>query len=513
MLTKSKIRNSILLVFGILLLINLIGNKFFFRLDFTADQRYSLSKATKAILSSLDEPITVTAYFSKNLPPNIEKVRQDFRDLLVEYASYSGGNVVYEFKNPSENQQTEMKAQQDGIRPIMINVRERDQMKQQRAYLGAVIQLGEKKEVIPFIQPGAAMEYDLSSNIKKLAVKNKPQIAILQGNGEPKLSALPQLMNQLSILYDVKPFQFSDSTRQVPPQYKTLVVIAPKDSVPPVYFKYLDNFLARGGRLLLALNTVEGDLQKGMGKEIHTGFADWLKDKGIEVEKNFVVDASCSNVMVQQKQGMFVMNTPVKFPYLPIITNFVKHPITEGLESVILPFASSIKILPRDSSVVIQPVAFTSERAGLETPPLYFQVMKNWTQADFNLSSLPVAVTVEGKIAGNVKTKMVVFSDGDFAVNGEGQKPQQLGEDNVSLMSNAIDWLSDDTGLIELRTKGVTSRPLDASLEDSTKTLLKYLNFLLPILLVILYGFFRFQQRRKLRNKIMNTSYVPENKQ
>jgi ABC-type uncharacterized transport system involved in gliding motility auxiliary subunit len=80
-------------------------------------------------------------------------------------------------------------------------------------------------------------------------------------------------------------------------------------------------------------------------------------------------------------------------------------------------------------------------------------------------------------------------------------------------MSNAVDWLSDDTGLIELRTKGVTSRPLDASLEDSTKTLLKYLNFLLPIILIILYGIFRFQYKKKIRNQIMATEYVPESKQ
>ncbi|MCZ7612722.1 MAG: hypothetical protein M5T52_04040 [Ignavibacteriaceae bacterium] len=88
----------------------------------------------------------------------------------------------------------------------------------------------------------------------------------------------------------------------------------------------------------------------------------------------------------------------------------------------------------------------------------------------------------------------------------------ELSEDNISLMSNAIDWLSDDTGLIELRTKGVTSRPLDPSLEDGTKTLLKYLNFLLPIVLIIVYGVIRFQIKRKKRNELMNTEYVSESK-
>ena len=194
MLTRKKVRTSILLVLGILLLVNLIASRFFFRLDYTADQRYTLSNATKDILNQLGEPVTISAYFSEDLPPNVEQVRQDFRDMLIEYSSNSDGLIVYEFINPSENQESEMKAQQSGIQPIMINVRERDQMKQQRAYLGALVQMGDRKEVIPFIQPGAAMEYALSTNIKKLSVKDKPTIALLQGHGEASLSTIPQLI-------------------------------------------------------------------------------------------------------------------------------------------------------------------------------------------------------------------------------------------------------------------------------------------------------------------------------
>ena len=511
MLTRKKVRTSILLVLGILFLVNLIASRFFFRLDYTADQRYTLSNATKDILNQLSEPVTISAYFSEDLPPNVEQVRQDFRDMLIEYSSNSDGLIVYEFINPSENQESETKAQQSGIQPIMINVRERDQMKQQRAYLGALVQMGDRKEVIPFIQPGAAMEYALSTNIKKLSVKDKPTVALLQGHGEASLATIPQLNNQLSILYSVQPLEFSDTTG-VPFQYKTLVVIAPKDTVPQFHFNYLDEFLNRGGRLLVALNTVAGDFNTGMGNKVYTGFETWLKQKGIEVEENFVIDASCSNIMVRQQQGQFMMNTPVQFPYLPAITNFTEHPITDGIESVVLIFASPIRFTTTDTSVVMFPLAVTSEKSGIQNPPLAFDVMKQWTLSDFTLSSLPVAALVEGKVPGTSGYKMVVFSDGDFAVNGEGQNAQQLSEDNISFMANAIDWLSDDTGLIELRTKGVTARPLDASLEDGTKTLLKYLNFLLPLALVIIYGIFRFQLKRKKRNELMNTEYVSESK-
>ncbi|MCW8850789.1 MAG: Gldg family protein [Melioribacteraceae bacterium] len=507
MLTKRKVQTTLFLIIAILVLVNVLSTRYFFRIDLTEDQRYSLSEATTDILENLDEPVTVTSYFSENLPPDVEKVRQDFKDLLIEYSNRSDGNVVYEFINPNEDQETEMKAQQSGISPIMINVRDKDQLKQQKAYLGALVQMGENKETIPFIQPGAAMEYSLSTAIKKISVNEKPVLGLLQGNGEPTLAALQQLNMQLNVMYDVRPFSFSD-TSGVPADYNTLAIIAPTDSIIDRDFAYLDQFIARGGRLLLAINNVKGNFQTASGELVKTGYSNWLSKYGITIEDNFVLDANCSSVMVQQQQGMFRMNTPVSFPYLPIISSFTDHPITKGLESVVFPFASSINITPKDTSISYVTIAATSEKSSMETLPLYFNISKQWGNSDFTMSSIPVGVAMEGNISGNNYSKMVVFSDGDFAVNGEGQGAQQLQPDNVSLMSNAIDWLSDDTGLIELRTKGVTSRPLDAQLEDGTKMLVKYANFLVPIGLIILFGVIRFQYKKKIRNIIKSTDYV-----
>jgi len=454
----------------------------------------------------MNDPVTITAYFSEDLPPDVAKVRQEFKELLVEYANYSDGQIVYEFVNPNESQETEVSAQQNGIRPVMINVRERDQVKQQRAYLGAILQMGERKETIPLIQPGSAMEYALSSNIKKISLVDKPKIGFLQGNGEPGLSSLPQLTQELSVMYEVDTTSFSMSG--IPSDINTLVIIAPKDTIPNFYFRQLDDFLKRSGRLLIALNRVEGNMQTAYGEAVYCGLSDWLKEKGIEIENNFVIDVNCSNVMVRQQQGMFVMNTPVEFPYLPIVTTFADHPITKGLEAVVFPFVSPIKFSQSDTSIHITLLATTSEKSGIQNVPVYFDISKRWSSNDFNLSSIPIAAALEGNLFGNTYSKMVVFSDGDFAVNGEGQQAQQLQPDNISLMVNAIDWLSDDTGLTTLRTKEVTSRTLDAQLEDGIKTLVKYLNFCLPILLIIAYGVFRFQLRKKLKHKLMSIDYV-----
>lgn len=502
MLTKRKIQISIAFVIGIVVLVNFISDKYFIRLDFTADQRYSLSDATKNILEDLYNPVTVTAYFSENLPPDIAKVRRDFRDLLVEYSTRSGGNLVYEFVNPGDDQQKLMEAQQNGISPLMINVREKDQMKQQRAFLGAVIQMGDRKEAIPFVRPGAAMEYELSSAIKKLSVVNKPKIALLQGYDEPTLGEIAQAHNKLQVMYDVETYRITDTTL-IPSSYEALMIIAPMDSIPQSHLNQLDNYLNNGGKLLLALNRVDGDLQNARGVEINTGLESWLSRKGITVENKFLIDINCSNIMVQQQQAGFIMNTPVRFPYLPIISNFSDHPITEGLEQVLFPFASPLSFNQQDTSVYITPLAFSSNKSGTQGSTVFFDVMKQWSQSDFNLSNLPVAASLEKE-----DMRIVVFGDGDFIINGSGQNQQQLNEDNVNIFVNAIDWLADDTGLIQLRTKGVTGRPIDQSIEEGTKTLLKYINFLLPIIAIIAYGVFRFQLKRKLKNKLMNVDYA-----
>src|SRR6185369_16463465 len=151
MRTKKSLLNFILLTIGILVLVNVLSDSYFFRFDFTADKRYTLSNATKDVLKAVKQPITVKAYFSENLPPDIAKTKRDFKDLLIEYASRSKGKVVYEFINPNEKEEVEKQAMQSGIQPVMINVREKDQVKQQKAYLGAAVQMGEKTEVIPFM--------------------------------------------------------------------------------------------------------------------------------------------------------------------------------------------------------------------------------------------------------------------------------------------------------------------------------------------------------------------------
>ena len=503
---RSKVITQLLIFIGILVVLNMISEQIFLRLDFTADKRYTLSNATKDILQDLDDVITVTAYFTEDMPPQLEKSRDDFEDLLIEYENRSGGNIVYEFINPNENEAEEQKAQQKGISPVMVNVTEKDQVKQLRAYLGAVLQMGEKTEIIPMIQPGAGMEYSLTTSIKKISVLDKPRVAFLQGHGEPPLNASVQVLQQLSVLYDVEPYTITD-TADIPAYFKTIAIVNPTDTFPQADFAKLDKYLSTGGSIYLAYSNLQTDLQSQYLNALpDIGIMGWLADKGITMNNQYVIDANCGAVTVRQQNGMFIMNRQIEFPYFPILSKFSEHPAAKGLEGVIMPFVSSISFLPKDSTVNIQPLVFSSENSGVVNTPVFIDIQKQWAESDFNAPSQVVAIAAEGPLSGAANSKMVVIANGAFAVNGEGQQQQQVNQDNVNLASNSIDWLSDDTGLIDLRTKGVTSRPLE-QIDDTKRNLYKYGNVALPILLMIGIAIYRRQRFARKRQSWIQGNY------
>ncbi|MBC8321739.1 MAG: Gldg family protein [Bacteroidetes bacterium] len=500
---KSYTTSALLLIVSFIVIV-IISEKYFVRLDLSEGGQYSLSDATKKILKNLDTPVTVTAYFTKDLPPDLDKVKRNFKDMLIEYNSLSDGNVVFKFENPNENKEVETDALSAGVQPVLFKARDKDEVKQQKVFMGAVLLFDNKKEIIPFINPEGSIEYALTTAIKKLTVTNKALIGFVQGQGEPPLTAYQQVKADLDVLYNVKEVYLSDTVRNIN-KFQTLVISAPTQLFNYEAIEVLDSYISNGGNLFVAFNRMSGNLQTLQGESNETGFEIWLANKGLLVDSLFLVDANCGSVNVSQQTGRFNMTTPVKFPFLPAITNFADFPVTKGLEQIMLGFPSPIRYVG-DTTTKYTPLAMSSKNSGLLSLPVVFNVQKNWTVVDFQSGEQVVAAMLECNYDNN-EAKIIVVSSGDFAVNGTGQRPRQLQPDNVSLMVNSIDWLSDDTGLIDLRTKTITSRPID-QISDSKKVFIKWLNFLLPVLLVIIYGFIRIQMRRNQRMKRMHEGYV-----
>jgi gliding-associated putative ABC transporter substrate-binding component GldG len=508
MRTKTSLLYTLLLVAAIIIVVNILSNRFFVRLDVTEDQRYSLSPATKNILRSLDEPVTVTAYFSENLPPELSNLKRDFKNMLTEFSNISKGMVVYEFIDPSKDETTEQQVQQKGIIQRPIQGREKDQIKFQIVYQGAEVQMGNNSEVISIIQSVQGMEYALTSSIKKLSVQEKPLIGILQGHGETPFNQLGHLLHGLSVLYDVLPVTLTDSTAELN-HFEALAVIAPVDSFQAGELAQLDEFLASGKGVFIALNRVDIDLNtEQTGRSINTALETWLAQKGIMVNENFVLDINNVPIGIQQQTmtpfGPGMVTRQIPFPFFPLVNNFADHPITAGLENVFFRFVSSIS-WAGDSANIFTPIVKTSGKAGTQSAGAWMNFMKDWDENDFPLSNITLAAAIEGPIIGQSISKLVVVADADIfePVSQRGPNP-----DNVYLAVNAIDWISDDTGLIELRTKGASSRPISGDLSDGKRAFLKYFNFLFPIILIILVGIVRFQIRRNQRMKRMEVGYV-----
>ncbi len=488
---------SLLLLAGIILALNVLVQPFLLRLDFTEGGQYTLGKATKNILKNLDDQVTVTAYFSGGLPPDIGKVRRDFQDLLVEFAAASKGKLDFVFVEPQTDAQKQ-EAANLGIQPLTINVREKDQVKQQQAFLGAVIRTKDDMEVIPFVEPGASMEYNLSSSIKKLSAREKPTVGFITGHGEPSLNEISEAVQLLSRLYDVTVIDFF-STPDIPDSVKVAVMLAPKQPLPAEHFDALDRYLAKGGQLITGVNRVEVDMQTAMANALPTGLEAWLLSKGLEIDTALVIDVQCGAVSVPQSLGMIQFNTQVKFPYLPLVNSFADHPAVRGLEQVLFPYVSPLRFVGNPSGPIrFEPLVFSSTKTGIQKTPLTLQVVeKKWTEADFPLQGLILGGVLSGPLSGDKSTRMLVFGDGDFPLSG--QQGRAMSPDNVNLLVNVIDWMGDDSGLMELRTKTVESRPLKAEylLEEShgKRQTIKWLNVALPVILTIITGIY-FQQRQ-----------------
>jgi gliding-associated putative ABC transporter substrate-binding component GldG len=513
-LTQKTVSIRLILILGILIVLNLLIYRVYFRLDFTKDQRYTLNPVTKELLSNLEAPVTIRAFISRDLPPDQARITQDFTDLLNEFESNGGGLVTYETFDPSEEENAPqpgpmgMNQQQQQYPGFVVGVREKDKVSQQIAYRGATILYKGQEDMVPVVNEQMNMEYELVKSIKKLTTAEKPKVGLIQGHGEPGQEQLAEAFQELGVLYEPDTLTLDNPQRWA--EFKTLLLIGPKDSLPAEHLTQLDRFLQGGGRLFVGINAVDGDLQQQTGKLVNTGLTEWLQGKGVRVEKAFLTDNQCGAISVQQRQGFFNMVRQVEFRYFPILQNYADHPITQGLGPMLLPFASPLNVVVADSGLQSGVLAYSSELAGKMPAPMRFNLdlelnRQTWT---FSESSLPVAAYVSGKLGGEAEARLVVIGDGDFPLN-QGQNPVQP-PDNLNFLINAVDWLTDDTGLIELRNEVAKVALIDkftGTDDDGKRQLFKTAVFLLPILVVLIFGVLRYQRRQARRRKWMEADY------
>ena len=507
MRTRGHLLRNTLLLIAALVLVNLIGQRFNFRWDVTTDQRYSLSPSTVKLLQSLPEAVTVSAYFTEKMPPDLAIARQDFKELLVEYAAVSKGKVVFEFTDPNQADSLEAKAQQAGVQPLMAQTREKDKAESMRVYMGCTVRMGDRTSSVPVIQQGSALEWILSSAIKEVSIAEKPVLGLVQGHGEPPIEALNQLVQGLSVMYSVTRMAIYD-TVPINDRFSALLIVDPQDTFPAVQLQRIHEYLARGKGVVIAYSAVRSDLGSTtpVAEMRYTGLETWLEQHGVRIEQRIITDQRCNQVQVMQQMGNFQLPVQIAFPYFPVISSFADHPISSGLDAVVFQFCSPL--LPAgDSTKHFSPLLFTSNKSNALPAPQMFDVSRQWSEVDFTLGPQVVGAEVESTFGGTAPAHLVIFSNGGFCVNGTGQPPMQLHEGNIDLMVNAVDRVTGSNDLLGLRGKEVNYRPIQ-ELSDTMRSGLKTMNLLLPVITALLYGLGRRAWRRAQRIRRMAPDHV-----
>ncbi len=368
MRTRTTSLIALMLLMTAIVLVNMLAQRYKFRLDLTGDKRYTLDQATLDLLHGLPEAVTVTAYFTEDLPPELAVVRQDFKDLLVEYAERSGGKLVFEFEDPGSSEAIMAKAVELGVRPLLAQTRAKDRSENIQVLMGAVVRMATRKAVIPALQKGPGMEWILSSAIAQVATVEKPLIGVMQGHQEPSLQALDELAVQLNAQYDVEATAIYDSF-PINERFASILIIDPKDSISPQHQKRIDEYMAKGHGVVLAYSAVATDLTVSPEAQMRDiGIVPWLAERGVRIGPGVMVDEHCGQVGVTQSG----IQTPIsiQFPFYPLLNNFSKHPVAHGLDLVMFQFASPITFIGDSTTTSYSPLLSTSATSNVLPAPL-----------------------------------------------------------------------------------------------------------------------------------------------
>lgn len=536
--TESRRQQAIirvLLIAGILIVVNIIALKVFFRWDLTPNKIYTLSDASKSIVSKLDDKLVIKAYFTDNLPAPYNNNRRYLQELLDDYRNASNDKISYEIISPSDETELENDAQKYGIQPVQVQTVENDRAQALKAYMGVVFLYGGKQETIPFIGSTENLEYDITGVINRLTQAELKKVGILSGPNMPGVDKIGKVNQYLSKFYNVTNVDASKNA-PIPNDIKTLLVFSPKaqqqqnqmmgmqqapTAVVPENLKFaIDQYIMNGGRVIFLMSKVNVTSQQQfqIAQVTPTGLEDMIESYGVKINNTILIDKECAMVSVPVQTGPIQMYTQIPFPYYPKIVNINRDlPSFAGVGQVFLGFSSDIDISAAGpKGIKATPLLITSPKTGLNQDFAMVQASgKMLPDSMFKFKDLNVGVIYDGKFnsfykgktipldtaqgsappPGNVveqspETKVILLGNGDFALD-EFRGP----DENLLFFANVIDYMTDDAGLSMIRMKDANPKPLN-SIEDSTKTLVKYGLLVGPPLLVLGYGLLRWRKRK-----------------
>jgi gliding-associated putative ABC transporter substrate-binding component GldG len=532
---RSYASNALLyaaFVAGAVVLVNLIGTRLFGRLDLTEKRIYTLSQSSKALVKALPDYMSVKAFISKDLPPEIKRLSRDVRDKLDDYKSSSGGRFRWEAVDPAVDKKYEEEAGRCKVNKVQIQKLSNSKFELGAYYLGLCLQYGDKTEAIPQIVSDAGLEYQLSSLIKKMTIKKK-KIAFATGHGESDLNqGLQAIKQDLEQEYDIA--TVNPSSAEIGADVDALVIAGPHQSIDEKGQREIDRFLMTGkGAVILAPGmAAQGAGARGMesikmlqGND--HGLGKILEAYGFKIGQDIVIDPQAAAPGVMDVGGnrralltlpAFVAAATEKAPGFSVL---------EGVRGLVFPYASSVDLtgplaggnVPAGAKVwklaSSSPASYKHSGFALVSPEMKFEQGKETPR------SYAFGYAYQGTLkSAFVSAPAAAVSAADKAPLSESQKPVRLvvvgnaafaSDDwtqlarfmpvyaaGAQLLYNAVGWTVEDEALIPLRSKTMDARQLPA-VSDRKAAVIQWTNILgLPVAFC-LFGVLRWRVRRSNR--------------
>ncbi|MDQ6968255.1 MAG: GldG family protein [Mariprofundaceae bacterium] len=501
---SAWMRVLVVLLFGILLFT--ITNLSHLRSDWTEDQIYSLSDSTKQVLDALDEPLMIRAYITSDMPQPYGRLQGFIEDMLQSYYEAGHGKVGFDVMDPASDVNVMASLKALNIPKVQVQVVENDRAQVKQGYLAIVLEYLDRKEVISVVQSEEGFEYLLTKKIKKLTGKGRVKIGLTSAFGAHGLGELQRFSTWMKDDYE---FVSVDLTKAGVPDDVRAVIVDGMTQAPSKAWRFrLDQFRMHGGGVWVLAGSARPLLSKGFDVQaVDADANDWVHDDlNISVESGLVMDKRAQRVVV--RNGMF--ESQVDYPFVPNVLDLNKsHVISRGLESVSIPFASPLLAVDGKAQVLMQSSPWTAVQDG---PPfdVYPLMAIDKRFEGLQLKSEVLALAQEGAMTSAFKSLpqgmqgplLTHVDSGRLLVIGSpGMLDDEFMDGSALILAlNSLDWLSYDEALIELRSRGVTERPL-AALSSDGKLVFKLLwLFALP-LLVLLFGLWRWWQ---LRHPVVN---------
>ena len=533
-------------------------SSFNMRLDLTEDKRFSLSDPTLDILEKMKSDIYIQVYLDGDIPIPLKRLKRSVSEILEEFRIASGRRIDYEFINPSDDIKEREKKYQflmaKGLIPIRIQASDEEGGSTQKIiFPGMLINSNGIEVPVNFLKNDQTvsyeqnilhsvegLEYELIQNISTITADSVYKIAFIEGHGElPEIETADITLN-LARFFTVDRGVIGGRHGALD-GYSAVIVAGPEQEFSEADKLVLDQYIMNGGKVMWLfeeVNVATDSLASGstMGLYRPLNLEDMLFRYGARVNAALLQDLECMTIRLMVMAGgvrQQVVSAP--WVYYPLLMPANDHPITRNINRVKSEFANYIDTVGLDSSVKKKVLLHSSQFSRTLSPPLMISLKEAETLPDekeFNKKNLPVAVLLDGvfpsaftnrpvnKIAEgqdfkfrttSKPTRMIVIADADIIRNevrrsGNEEIPLTLGLDkyteqvygNRDFILNCLNWLADEKGIMELRSRELKLRLLNRTMIKDEKLKWQIINTLLPVLLVLIAGIIYTYTRKRI---------------